>query len=74
VLLPRRNETDGLSNTVRPLLDGVLGIPEHNDVESPGVAGAVPWRRSSRPAGVTGSADQYCTCVTGAPAACRDGR
>jgi hypothetical protein len=34
----------------------------------------VPWRRSSWPAGVTDSADQYCTCVTGAPAACRDGR
>ena len=27
-------------DTVRPPLDGVLGIPEHNDVESLGVAGA----------------------------------
>jgi hypothetical protein len=77
VALVLGNETDGLSDTVRPLLDGVLGIPEHNDVESLGVAGAgvrVPRRRSSWPAGVTDSADQYCTCATGAPAACRDGR
>jgi 23S rRNA (guanosine2251-2'-O)-methyltransferase len=40
VALVLGNETDGLSDTVRPLLDGVLGIPEHNDVESLGVAGA----------------------------------
>jgi 23S rRNA (guanosine2251-2'-O)-methyltransferase len=44
--LPRRvamvlgNETDGLSESVRPLLDGVLGIPMHGGVESLGVASA----------------------------------
>jgi hypothetical protein len=67
-------ETDGLSDTVRPLLAGVLGIPEHNDVESLGVAGAGAAASFELAAGVTTSADQYCTCVTGAPAACRDGR
>jgi 23S rRNA (guanosine2251-2'-O)-methyltransferase len=34
------NETDGLSDTVRPFLDGVLGIPMHGGVESLGVASA----------------------------------
>ena len=44
--LPRRvalvlgNETDGLSDTIRPHLDGVLGIPMHGGVESLGVASA----------------------------------
>ncbi|MBC8093654.1 MAG: hypothetical protein H7Y15_17310 [Pseudonocardia sp.] len=40
VALVLGNETDGLSETVRPLLDGVLGITMHNGVESLGVAGA----------------------------------
>lgn len=40
VALVLGNETDGLSDTVRPLLHGVLGIPMHNGVESLGVAGA----------------------------------
>lgn len=52
----------------------MLVIPDHSDVEPLGVAARVPWHRSNWPAVVTGSADQYCTCVTGAPAACRDGR
>lgn len=30
----------GSPDTVRPLLDGVLGIPEHNNVDSLGVASA----------------------------------
>lgn len=44
--LPRRvalvlgNETDGLSDAVRPHLDGVLAIPMHGGVESLGVASA----------------------------------
>ncbi len=44
--LPRRvalvlgNETDGLSESVRPHLDGVLAIPMHGGVESLGVASA----------------------------------
>ncbi|WP_300016809.1 RNA methyltransferase [Pseudonocardia sp.] len=40
VALVLGNETDGLSDTVRPLLDGVLGIPMHGGVESLGVASA----------------------------------
>lgn len=40
VALVLGNESDGLSETVRPLLDGVLGITMHNGVESLGVAGA----------------------------------
>lgn len=40
VALVLGNETDGLSATVRPLLDGVLGIPMHGGVESLGVASA----------------------------------
>jgi len=35
------NETNGLLGTVRPLLDSVVGIPEHND-ELLGLAGAGP--------------------------------
>jgi 23S rRNA (guanosine2251-2'-O)-methyltransferase len=44
--LPRRvalvlgNETDGLSESVRPHLDGLLSIPMHGGVESLGVASA----------------------------------
>jgi len=44
--LPRRvalvlgNETDGLSDSIRPHLDGVLAIPMHGGVESLGVASA----------------------------------
>lgn len=44
--LPRRvalvlgNESDGLSETVRPHLDGLLAIPMHGGVESLGVASA----------------------------------
>jgi 23S rRNA (guanosine2251-2'-O)-methyltransferase len=34
------NETDGLSHSVRPLLDGLLAIPMHGGVESLGVASA----------------------------------
>ena len=34
------NETDGLSESVRPLLHGVLAIPMHGGVESLGVASA----------------------------------
>jgi 23S rRNA (guanosine2251-2'-O)-methyltransferase len=40
VALVLGNETDGLSDTVRPLLDGELGIPEHNNVDPLGVASA----------------------------------
>jgi 23S rRNA (guanosine2251-2'-O)-methyltransferase len=40
VALVLGNETDGLSDTVRPLLDGVLAIPMHGGVESLGVASA----------------------------------
>ena len=40
VALVLGNETDGLSGTVRPLLDGVLAIPMHGGVESLGVASA----------------------------------
>lgn len=40
VALVLGNETDGLSDTVRPLLDGVLGIAMHGGVESLGVASA----------------------------------
>lgn len=40
VALVLGNETDGLSPTVRPLLDGVLAIPMHGGVESLGVASA----------------------------------
>ena len=40
VVLVLGNETDGLSESVRPLLDGVLGIPMHGGVESLGVASA----------------------------------
>ncbi len=40
VALVLGNETDGLSESVRPLLDGVLGIPMHGGVESLGVASA----------------------------------
>ena len=44
--LPRRvalvlgNETDGLSASLRPSLDGLLAIPMHGGVESLGVASA----------------------------------
>ena len=34
------NETNGLSDSVRPLLDGLLAIPMHAGVESLGVASA----------------------------------
>jgi 23S rRNA (guanosine2251-2'-O)-methyltransferase len=34
------NETEGLSESVRPLLDGLLAIPMHGGVESLGVASA----------------------------------
>ena len=74
VALVLGNETDGFSDTVRPLLDGVLGIRSTTTSSRWEWPAQVPWRRSSWPAGVTDSADQYCTCVTGAPAACRDGR
>jgi 23S rRNA (guanosine2251-2'-O)-methyltransferase len=40
VALVLGNETDGLSGTVRPLLDGLLAIPMHGGVESLGVASA----------------------------------
>ncbi len=40
VALVLGNETDGLSGTVRPLLDGMLAIPMHGGVESLGVASA----------------------------------
>lgn len=40
VALVLGNETDGLSATVRPFLDGVLAIPMHGGVESLGVASA----------------------------------
>lgn len=40
VALVLGNETDGLSDTVAPLLDGVLAIPMHGGVESLGVASA----------------------------------
>lgn len=40
VALVLGNETDGLSETVRPLLDGLLAIPMHGGVESLGVASA----------------------------------
>jgi 23S rRNA (guanosine2251-2'-O)-methyltransferase len=40
VVLVLGNETDGLSDTVRPFLDGVLAIPMHGGVESLGVASA----------------------------------
>jgi 23S rRNA (guanosine2251-2'-O)-methyltransferase len=40
VALVLGNETDGLSASVRPLLDGVLAIPMHGGVESLGVASA----------------------------------
>ncbi len=40
VALVLGNETDGLSESVRPLLHGVLGIPMHGGVESLGVASA----------------------------------
>lgn len=40
VALVLGNETDGLSDTVRPFLDGVLAIPMHGGVESLGVASA----------------------------------
>lgn len=40
VALVLGNETDGLSDTVRPYLDGVLAIPMHGGVESLGVASA----------------------------------
>lgn len=63
--------TDSLERLYRELRLELRYQPHEREV---GVAGAVPWRRSSRPAGVTESADQYCTCATGAPAACRDGR
>jgi hypothetical protein len=74
VALVLGNETDGLSDTVRPLLDGVLASRSTTTSSRWEWPAQVPWRRSSWPAGVTDSADQYCTCVTGAPAACRDGR
>jgi 23S rRNA (guanosine2251-2'-O)-methyltransferase len=56
VALVLGNETEGLSATVRPLLDGLLAIPMHGEVESLGVAsaGAVAAfelsRRRHRPA------------------------
>jgi 23S rRNA (guanosine2251-2'-O)-methyltransferase len=34
------NETEGLSESVRPLLGGMLAIPMHGGVESLGVASA----------------------------------
>jgi 23S rRNA (guanosine2251-2'-O)-methyltransferase len=40
VALVLGNETDGLSASVRPLLDGMLAIPMHGGVESLGVASA----------------------------------
>jgi 23S rRNA (guanosine2251-2'-O)-methyltransferase len=40
VALVLGNETEGLSSGVRPLLDGLLAIPMHADVESLGVASA----------------------------------
>ena len=40
VALVLGNETDGLSGSVRPLLDGLLAIPMHGGVESLGVASA----------------------------------
>ncbi|HYH29533.1 MAG TPA: RNA methyltransferase [Pseudonocardia sp.] len=40
VALVLGNETDGLSESVRPLLDGLLAIPMHGGVESLGVASA----------------------------------
>jgi 23S rRNA (guanosine2251-2'-O)-methyltransferase len=40
VALVLGNETSGLSDTVRPLLDGLLAIPMHGGVESLGVASA----------------------------------
>jgi 23S rRNA (guanosine2251-2'-O)-methyltransferase len=40
VALVLGNETEGLSSTVRPLLDGLLAIPMHGGVESLGVASA----------------------------------
>jgi 23S rRNA (guanosine2251-2'-O)-methyltransferase len=40
VALVLGNETSGLSESVRPLLDGLLAIPMHGGVESLGVAGA----------------------------------
>ncbi|MCW2720514.1 MAG: rRNA (guanosine2251-2-O)-methyltransferase [Pseudonocardiales bacterium] len=40
VALVLGNETDGLSDSVRPHLDGVLAIPMHGGVESLGVASA----------------------------------
>jgi len=40
VALVLGNETDGLSSSVRPLLDGLLAIPMHGGVESLGAASA----------------------------------
>jgi 23S rRNA (guanosine2251-2'-O)-methyltransferase len=40
VALVLGNETDGLSDSVRPQLDGLLAIPMHGGVESLGVASA----------------------------------
>jgi 23S rRNA (guanosine2251-2'-O)-methyltransferase len=40
VALVLGNETEGLSSSVRPLLDGLLAIPMHGGVESLGVASA----------------------------------
>jgi 23S rRNA (guanosine2251-2'-O)-methyltransferase len=40
VALVLGNETEGLSASIRPLLDGVLAIPMHGGVESLGVASA----------------------------------
>ena len=40
VALVLGNETNGLSDSVRPLLDGLLAIPMHAGVESLGVASA----------------------------------
>jgi 23S rRNA (guanosine2251-2'-O)-methyltransferase len=40
VALVLGNETEGLSGSVRPLLDGLLAIPMHGGVESLGVASA----------------------------------
>ncbi|GAA1241792.1 RNA methyltransferase [Pseudonocardia aurantiaca] len=40
VALVLGNETDGLTDSVRPLLDGLLAIPMHGGVESLGVASA----------------------------------
>ncbi|MEJ3657758.1 RNA methyltransferase [Actinomycetes bacterium KLBMP 9759] len=40
VALVLGNETDGLSDSLRPMLDGLLAIPMHGGVESLGVASA----------------------------------